>query len=215
MSRAAPHPSAPPSPPPARWTQRTSHPPTARVSCPRQRSRPRNPVLRVLPWLGWAAAAALAVTTAQMAHERDLLRNDVASVNHQIATLDEQTATARRVLETLQDPAAQRVTLTLSKQRPVPQGKATYNPDKGALVFVANNLEPLAPQKTYELWIIPANGQAPVAAGTFHPDERGNATVLLPKLPVGVAAKAFGITVENDGGSASPTMPIILAGAAG
>lgn len=175
----------------------------------------RNPVLRVLPWLGWAAAATLAVTTAQMTHERDLMRGDVASVNHQIATLDQQTATARRLLETLQDPAAERVTLTLSKQRPVPQGKATYNPAKGALVFVANNLEPLEPQKTYELWIIPANGQAPIPAGVFHPDEHGNANVLLPKLPVGVAAKAFGVTIESEGGATTPTMPIILAGAAG
>ncbi len=175
----------------------------------------RNPVVRLLPWLGWAAAAGLAVTTAQLSHQRDLLRNDVASVNHQIATLDQQTATARRLLETMQDPSAVRVTLTLAKQRPVPQGRATYNPGQGALVFAANNLEPLASQKTYELWVIPANGQAPIAAGTFHPDERGNATVLLPRLPVGVAAKAFGVTIENEGGSSSPTMPIILAGAPG
>ena len=173
----------------------------------------RNSIVRLLPWLGWAAAAALAVTTAQITHQRDLLRNDVASVNHQIATLDQQTATARRLLETIQDPTAVRVTLTLSKQKPVPQGRATYSPDKGALVFAANNLEPLASQKTYELWVIPANGQAPIAAGTFRPDERGNATVLLPRLPVGIAAKAFGVTVENEGGAESPTMPIILAGA--
>ena len=175
----------------------------------------RNPVVRLLPWLGWAAAAGLAVSTARLSHQRDLLRNDVASVNHQIATLDQQTATARRLLETIQDPSAVRVTLTLAKQRPVPQGRATYIPGKGALVFAANNLEPLASQKTYELWVIPADGQAPIAAGTFHPDERGNATLLLPRLPVGVAAKAFGVTVENEGGAASPTMPILLAGAPG
>ena len=144
-----------------------------------------------------------------------MILNFVASVNHQIAMLTEQTSTARRLLETLNDPTAQRVTLTLSKQRPVPQGKATYDAARGALVFVANNLEPLEPQKTYQLWIIPANGQAPVSAGVFHPDEHGNANVLLPKLPTGLTAKAFGVTIENDGGSAGPTMPIILAGAAG
>ena len=186
-----------------------------------QSPRP-NLLLRTLPWAGWAVAAGLAVAVGQMSHERgqmsherDMLRSDVASVNHQIAMLTEQTATARRLFETLNDPTAQRVTLTLSKQRPVPQGKATYDANRSALVFIANNLEPLEPQKTYQLWIIPANGDAPVSAGIFHPDEHGNASVLLPKLPVGVAAKAFGVTIENDGGSASPTMPIILAGAAG
>ena len=174
-----------------------------------------NLLLRTLPWVGWAVAAGLAVVVSQMTHERDILRADVASTNHQIASLNEQSATARRLLEILKDPAAERVTLTLSKQRPVPQGKATYDANRGALVFIANNLEPLEPQKTYQLWIIPANGTAPVSAGIFHPDEHGNASVLLPRLPIGVAAKAFGVTIENDGGSAGPTMPIILAGAAG
>ena len=175
----------------------------------------RNPVWRILPWAGWAVAAGLGLVVAQSAHQRDSLRDEVQSVNHQIALVTAQSNEARRLLETINDPSAQRVTLTLSKQAPVPQGKATYVPAKGALVFVANNMEPLEPAKVYELWIIPAGGSAPIAVGTFHPDAGGNASILLPKLPQGVAAKAFGITVENEGGAATPTMPIIMAGAAG
>jgi anti-sigma-K factor RskA len=34
----------------------------------------------------------------------------------------------------------------------------------------------------------------------------------MPDLPRGVAAKAFGVTIEPDGGSESPTPPIILSG---
>ena len=151
----------------------------------------------------------------QSSRERDGLRNEVESVNHQIALVTAQSNDARRLMETINDPSAQRVTLTLSKQAPVPQGKATYVPSKGALVFVANNMAPLEPFKVYELWIIPAGGSAPVAAGTFHPDAGGNASVIMPPLPQGVTAKAFGITVENEGGSQTPTMPIIMAGAAG
>ena len=71
---------------------------------------------------------------------------------------------------------------------------------------------PLPANKTYELWVIPANGTAPVPAGTFQPDARGVASVLLPNIPRGVQAKAFGITVENSGGAAAPTLPILLAG---
>ena len=175
----------------------------------------RNPVLRALPWAGWAVAAGLAVMVTQSARQRESLRNEVQSVNHQIALVTAQSNESRRLMETINDPSAQRVTLTLSKQAPVPQGKATYVAAKGALVFVANNMEPLEPAKVYELWIIPAGGSAPVAAGTFHPDAGGNASILMPKLPQGVTAKAFGITVENEGGSATPTMPIVMAGAAG
>ena len=79
--------------------------------------------------------------------------------------------------------------------------------------FATSNLEPLQPGKTYELWLIPAAaGGSPIPAGTFRPDERGNASVILPPLPKGVEAKAFGVTVEDEGGAATPTQPIILAG---
>jgi anti-sigma-K factor RskA len=39
--------------------------------------------------------------------------------------------------------------------------------------------------------------------------------VVLPPLPKGVEAKAFGVTVEDEGGATTPTLPIILVGAAG
>jgi anti-sigma-K factor RskA len=84
---------------------------------------------------------------------------------------------------------------------------------KGTLIFLASNLQPLQPAKTYELWLIPAGeGQNAIPAGTFHPDARGNANVIMPPLPKGVEAKAFGVTIEDEGGSATPTQPIILAG---
>ena len=95
----------------------------------------------------------------------------------------------------------------------VPQGKTIYAPERGALVFIASNMEPLQPYKVYELWLIPADGHDPIPAGTFHPDGRGNASVIMPELPKGVDAKAFGITIEDEGGSKTPTMPIIMSGA--
>lgn len=209
-------------------SQRTTSPPQSQFATPavptfgletqpnKLREMPRqNPALRALPWLGWAVAAGLAVMVTQSSRERDGLQNQIASARNQISQVTAQSDEARRLMETISDPSAQRVTLTLSKQTPVPQGKATYVASKGALVFVANNMQPLAPAKVYELWIIPAAGTAPIAVGTFHPDAGGNASVIMPKLPQGVAAKAFGITIENEGGSTTPTMPIIMAGAAG
>ena len=57
-----------------------------------------------------------------------------------------------------------------------------------------------------------ADGSKPVPAGTFAPDARGEAELVLPKVERPVAAKAFGVTIENEGGSETPTMPIVLAG---
>lgn len=78
----------------------------------------------------------------------------------------------------------------------------------------ASDLKPLPADKTYELWVIPASGAAPIPAGTFQPDAAGSASVVMPKIPWNVPAKAFGVTVEHWGGSSTPTAPILLAGVA-
>jgi len=177
---------------------------------------------KVFPWIGWAVAAGLAVAAGNMYRQRDSLSQERdslhATVADQATKLDQltaDTAAARQVLDTLTDTTAKRVSLTKPKGAPpAPQGRATYVADKGTLIFLANNLDPLPPLKTYELWLIPAAaGSAPIPAGTFRPDERGNASVILPTLPKGVEAKAFGVTVEDKDGATTPTLPIILVGA--
>jgi hypothetical protein len=178
-----------------------------------EENRPRRGGVRVLPWLGWAAAAALAFAAGNLYQQRDALRSIVATQSSTMNQAVAGAAQARQVMDTLTDSDAKRVVLNTTPQpTPAPQGRATYVASKGALIFVANNLEPLAPAKTYELWLIPANGQPPVPAGTFHPDAGGNASVILPPLPKGVEAKAFGVTVEAEGGATTPTLPIILMG---
>ena len=96
---------------------------------------------------------------------------------------------------------------------PRPEGHVTYAPSTGKLVFIGLHLAPLEPYKAYELWVIPADGQPAIPAGIFKPDAKGFASVILPQIPAGVTAGQFGVTIENDGGSAHPTLPIVLAGA--
>jgi Anti-sigma-K factor rskA len=174
----------------------------------------RSPAGKVLPWIGWAVAAGLAVAAGDLYHERDSLRGAVTTQASQIDHLTADAAAARQVLDTMTDRSAMRVTLTKGGQTaPLPTGRVTYVADKGTLIFLASNLEPLQPAKTYELWLIPAAaGENPIPAGIFRPDARGNASVIMPPLPKGVEAKAFGVTVEDDGGATTPTQPIILVG---
>jgi anti-sigma-K factor RskA len=169
---------------------------------------------KVLPWIGWAAAAGLAVTTWHLYQERDTLRGAMTTQASQLDHLTADAAAARQVLDAMTDSSAMRVTLTTKgATAPLPTGRATYIANKGALIFLASNLEPLQPSKTYELWLIPAaEGQTPIPAGTFRPDVHGNASVIMPPLPKGVEAKAFGVTVEDEGGAPTPTLPIVLAG---
>lgn len=169
---------------------------------------------KVLPWIGWAVAAGLAITGGDLYRGREALRGTVTTQASQIDHLAADAAAARQVLETMTDSSAMRVTLTTKGvTAPLPTGRATYVASKGTLIFLASNLAPLQPAKTYELWLIPAGeGQNPIPAGMFHPDARGNASVIMPPMPKGVQAKAFGVTIEDEGGSATPTQPIVLAG---
>jgi len=168
---------------------------------------------RVLPWLAWAVAAGAVLTAGDLYHQREEMRASLVAESVKIAGLSEQAERGQAVLDALTDQSATRVTLTEMPEAPKPVGHATYVPDKGTLLFTASNLEPLLQYKTYELWLIPADGHDPIPAGTFQPDARGNASVILPQLPKGVIAKAFGVTIEDAGGSQQPTPPIILVGA--
>jgi len=187
-----------------------------------QRSIRRNPVEEedrrsgfavAMPYVGWALAASLAFAVFIQYNERTVAENNMHIAQNEMVRVEADSAQARAILQTLTDPSAQHVSLTIASTPPPPTGKATYMPDKGMLTFIASNMEPLQPYKVYELWLIPADGRDPIPAGTFKPDDRGNASVLLPELPKGVPAKMFAVTIEDDGGAQSPTMPMIISGA--
>jgi anti-sigma-K factor RskA len=144
--------------------------------------------------------------------ENSALQQTLASASSQAAESTRELEELRKIAAPILQPEAQRVTLVAAKGPPQPQGKAFYLRNRGSLVFLANNMPPLPPQKAYELWLIPTSG-APIPAGVFKPDARGNASVVNPPLPTGTEAKAFAITVENEAGAATPTMPIVMVGA--
>ena len=195
---------------------RTEQPAGGQVVSFERRKKPRAS----WTWIPWTAVAALLILSAglgvkswflsqQLDTEDALLRREERTFQRQNA----ENLRARALLDALTAPTAQRITLTTGKTPPAPSARAVYLASRGALILQANNMQPLPPNKTYELWVIPASG-APIPAGLFRPDSSGSGSVVLPSIPAGVQAKAFGITIENEGGATSPTMPIVLSGAA-
>ena len=162
-------------------------------------------------FLGWAATAAVIVFAASLWKENSALKLSLASASAQAAQSTRELDDLRRIAAPIIAPEAQHVTLVAMKTPPQPQGKAFYLRNRSSLLFMANNMPALPPQKAYELWLIPMQG-APIPAGMFKPDARGSATVMNPPLPAGMEAKAFAVTVENEAGAATPTMPIVMMG---
>ena len=142
------------------------------------------------------------------ARQRDRIEALRADAARGQATFEE----AKHLLVLLTDPGAMHVTLVAAQAKPQPAGKAIYMRSNGALVFMASNLAPLAPQQTYELWLVPMQGNQPMPAGTFKPDSKGNAMVMMPPMSPGVEARTFAVTIEPEGGSLTPTMPMVLVG---
>ncbi|MGH9741267.1 MAG: anti-sigma factor [Candidatus Acidiferrum sp.] len=163
-------------------------------------------------WVPAFAAAILAVVlVALWRQDRELLRERqdlAANLETNGRALDRD----RALIDTLTARDAVHVALAAAGAKPQPGAKAVYSPQKRGLVLLASNLNLLPLHKAYELWLLPANGAQPIPAGTFRPDARGSATLVLSQFGSGVTAKGFAITIESEAGSAAPTMPIILSG---
>jgi len=171
----------------------------------------------VAGWAGWAIAAGIAVAAGVQFHQHQVLQGQLAEAQSKLTQAP--SSKEQLAMQALTASGA----FSVSLHQPVPAGTppvpkkpeahVAYDPDKGALVFVATNLDPLPPYKTYELWLLPTDKDAPpVPAGLFKPDANSNASVVMPDIPKGVSAKGFGVTVEDDGGSKQPTSAIVLAG---
>jgi anti-sigma-K factor RskA len=159
----------------------------------------------------WAAGAAAAIVIMLLLHQNANLQRSIAGLEADSTVQQQQLTQAKDMMASLTSADAEHFILVGSKTPPQPQGKAIYVRRSGTLVFLANNMPALPPQKAYELWLIPTAG-APIPAGVFKPGASGNATVINPPLPAGIEAKTFAITVEPEAGSAVPTsQPIMVA----
>jgi anti-sigma-K factor RskA len=100
-------------------------------------------------------------------------------------------------LSILNDPIAKDVVFGVPSAR----GRVFVSPAKG-VVLMAAHLPALDADKTFELWVIPAQGK-PIPAGTFRGNDDSTAIYVRPG-PVDNAA-AVAVTVEPKGGSPQPT----------
>jgi hypothetical protein len=152
------------------------------------------------------------------------LRNTRRTLRHTHAQLEQlqnelteknaELAEAKMVRDLLHAPDAWPLTLVSQKTPPQPQIKTVYSKQQGSLLLMASNLTPLPENKIYQLWLLPADGSAPMSAGWFKPDSKGNG-MMFHKMSPGVLAKGFAVTIEPSGGSQTPTMPIVMEPAAG
>jgi len=163
-------------------------------------------------WIGWILAVVFLAIALWLAHHMAWVRREVDIARGNAAQLQLRLDHANELVDVLTSPQSKHVVLTENRQPAHPGGEVSWLSNKGALVFVAGGLKPLPAGKAYELWLVPAEGQAPIPAGLFQPDADASATVVMPPLPAQTQAKRFLVTVEPSAGSATPSLPIVMQG---
>ncbi|HVX84840.1 MAG TPA: anti-sigma factor [Phycisphaerae bacterium] len=154
-----------------------------------------------------AANAALAKALADTeAHEHSLeaLNTRFVKLQHQLETI---TADNHRMfvdLETARKNASDRLEAlvradqfpAVGKEQPDIHGKLFWDRAANAWTLFASNVKALPPGKTYELWIVTADGRK-LPAGTANPDASGNLIITTPIPPDAGQLAAAAVTDET------------------
>lgn len=164
--------------------------------------------------LGFAAAAVvLALATFWLARDDRQQRLDrqhlEAQLNAAKATVSQDNATLQAYAGVVAAPDTVSVTLQQQAGGPPGQAHVLYNERMGLAVY-SGQISPAPAGKSYQLWLVPASG-APVNAGLVAANQQSGPVVV--QLAQGLAAKAFAVTLEPEGGRPQPTGPKVLVGA--
>ena len=147
-------------------------------------------------------------TARREARER---QRQLDQISEELSKTKGELAEAREIKDVLHAPDAWPLTLVAIKTPAQPQMNVIYSKQKGSLFLMANHTPSLPENKIYELWLLPADGSAPMPAGWFKPDSQGMGMMTHKMATAGISAKGFAVTIENAPGSETPTPPIMFA----
>jgi len=211
--QAAPASAPEPAPEPIRQEQTSDSPLPVQPSIARQ----------YLPWAIAASVAALSLFSIaawwqakQQATDQQqqlaALRNETEQLKTMLNQLNQKRNELEQINMALSSPGAQVIVLQGQEPAPTSSARIYWNKQDRQWIVTANLPAPPT-GKTYQLWFVTANAR--ISAGLIKPDETGHgfAVINVPEDIKQLAAAA--ITLEPEGGSAQPTMPIYALGKIG
>ncbi len=162
-------------------------------------------------YIGWAASVFLAAALIWVVGEREQLLRKIETVNSTNQTLEEQIQLAQsdlkeaeRLLEILRDKDI--LSVPLSGQVAFPEAYATIYWDKlnGYVLLDAQGLPEPPEGKVYQLWSLKLNPLQPTSLGVISNFSSDSNKIF--DIANQNESEAFGITLEPEGGSDSPTL---------
>jgi anti-sigma-K factor RskA len=136
---------------------------------------------------------------------------DKAELKEQLAKETAKSTELAEINSVLNSPEVQ--TIELAGQEPAPDSSAkVYWDVQGARWVVTADLPPAPEGKVYQLWFV--TPEAKISAGLISPDKNGHGFTVVQFPPSVTQLAAAAITLEPEGGSEQPTMPIYALGSA-
>jgi anti-sigma-K factor RskA len=187
------------------------------ATLPAAAARPPRSKTRI-PFLAWAALAALIVIAVGLANRVRVLTSTltvrdstIAAQQQALSEQGNQLAAREQILASIFEPGVELVQLT-KQGDPDPRIQLFWDRLRNTAVLHASKLKPTPSGRTYQLWFI-RDGK-PVPSVTFDVTAEGSASVSGVTVPTGGAISAAAVTEEPTGGSQQPTTPILLVGTA-
>jgi anti-sigma-K factor RskA len=173
---------------------------------------PEPPRNTPLPWrwqlaLFAPAFVALMLFTLDLWRENDKLTREVNQFRATMIAQQRELDETRNVAHLFE--ASDTLHVSLAPMPGMPKGavRVMYNQKMGLLMY-DGWIAPPPEDKSYQLWVVPMEGQ-PISVGVFNPATSDTAH-WMTKVPAGVAAKAFAVTMEPAGGTSEPTGPMVM-----
>jgi anti-sigma-K factor RskA len=165
-------------------------------------------------WWNWVlvtAAVALALVSFGLSWQNRRIVAELEKQRKAAEGMIHEREQIEKLVSTLAAPDTVTVKLAGTDNAAKASGMVKFNAKEGVVLYSAD-LPALPADKSYQMWLVPANGE-PISAGLLGPGGRAWGNLWTAQVPENVQAKAFAVTIEPVGGMSQPTGPKVLLGA--
>ena len=165
----------------------------------------------IIAYVGWAASLLLAIGMFWMYQQNEDLKSEIQVVEQQNMNLEQQIADTdtslektKELLNTIRDKNITVVPLGGQEVSPTSYAKAYWNKENQKVYIDAKGLPEPPDGFVYQVWSLKLSPLTPTSMGLLEDFDMDENKVFALNNPN--ESEAFGITLEPDGGSESPTL---------
>ncbi|WP_294821419.1 anti-sigma factor [uncultured Flavobacterium sp.] len=174
-----------------------------------------KPKTGIVAWIGWAAAIILMFGLAYQYYQYNEVTKEVQAATKErgrfeqmVASLEAKNTENEKALAVIRDKFSTVVALEGQAAAPESYAKVYVNPSTKEIYVDIAGLPEAPAGKVYQLWALKLDPLTPTSIGVLNAARKTNGILKVEHYD---QAEAFGITLEPEGGSATPTLEQLYA----